>query len=122
MINKKVAMEKIIVKALSSENALSLVNLRNAFRRIKFAKEEKNIAFNLLAEAHMACFNLDAENAIYAIQYFQKAKNYNALIELFRLVKLYKNIPAVKMLMKIGEKEDVSDLIFSEYDMWEVSI
>jgi len=95
---------------------VSLAQLRKNLENSKFKNEE--IANELAAYAHLACFNIDGREIMHAIDYWYKTGNYNMLSETLRISKIYGNLKAVNQIRKIGFEKNLKDLQFPEFKEW----
>jgi serine/threonine protein kinase len=102
MEDERVNMEFLVFGVLAETGKLNLRNLRLFHSCLPTIR--KKMTIELLAWAHMAGFNLAAENALYAIDYFRKCGHQTALEEISRLSALYGNIKAIEKLAEIDLK------------------
>jgi serine/threonine protein kinase len=98
-----VLLRNMLEQLYSFHSIGSLSNLRTVFHGMKFKTDkEEALANTLMGYAHMSCFNLAAENGMFAALYFIKAKNVTALTELFRLAHLYRQEDTLRLIEESG--------------------
>jgi len=97
-------MNNIILKDLLSlafqkEQKGSLKHLRSVLEISKY--KNNNLARELVAKAHIACFSLDAREISFAIKTFSELEEYNELENILRLCKAYKVFKPILEIIKL---------------------
>jgi serine/threonine protein kinase len=114
---KRQILDKLLSGITAGERA-DLESLRVTLATTPLSDNELNIAKELVAQAHLACFNIDGRNIFFAIDLFYETRNWQALVDLLKLAKSYGNLNAVMRLLRIGEKENIQALTGWDFPSW----
>lgn len=101
-IRRKLVSE-LLSKIYAQNPVGSLSNLRRALREMNPTGETAIVAGNLVAQAHLCCFNLIPGADIQAVNLFSRAGNTKMLEELLRLGRLYRR---KDLLQSLGYEEN----------------
>lgn len=122
MISKTEMMKKLLSGVAERSQEGSLENLRDVFEKMEFSSsEEKKLAKELVAYAHLACSNLDAEKIIFAIRYFAELENWPALSGVLEIARFLGNQDAIAEIKKIGIENNLPELQIADEKEMEIS-
>ncbi len=114
-------MQMLFSKMVEIDQEGSLSNLRQAYKQIVIdlnTAEDKRLAGDLIARAHLCSLIMDRRELYYAIKCFEHLRDWDSMENVLRLAKLYGQIRSVWQIKQIGHREDIGSLKVEDYADW----
>lgn len=120
MYSAKQSMQKLLAVATSvGDGQVNLKKLRQVVKKIQWTSvAEKKQALSLVAEAHVACFNLDGRVLKHAVKYFYQLKNWLRLAEILQIARDHGQWRTVLQIKLIGEQAHRPELQVLDFTAW----
>jgi len=114
-------MQMLFSKMVELDQEGSLANLRQAYKQSATdlnTEEDKRLAGNLIARAHLSFLSKDSRELYYAIKCFDCLQDWKSMENVLRLAKLYGQIRSVWQIKQIGTRENIDSLKVEDYADW----
>ena len=115
-MNERQVMQQLLSAMVKLGQEGSLRNLRQMVDQV--SPEERALALELVAQAHLACFNLDARQAFYTVDHYYEKKDWQNLGQVFQMALANHLFELAFRIHQIGLENSIEKLQLSDFPDW----